>query len=90
MDNGKENWAYMVRCADGSLYAGWTTNLIKRVKAHNGLVSGGAKYTRYRRPVSLVWSQSFASKQEAMSCEYNLKRLSKVQKEKLVEAYKKL
>ena len=49
----KENWAYLVRCADGTLYAGWTNDLERRLETHNA--GKGAKYTRSRRPVTLVW-----------------------------------
>ena len=56
------SWTYIVRCADGSLYTGWTKDLDKRLEAHNGQIPGGAKYTRTRRPVTLVWSQPFQSK----------------------------
>ena len=45
------SWTYIVRCADGSLYTGWTKDLDKRLEAHNGQIPGGAKYTRTRRPV---------------------------------------
>ena len=45
-------YTYMVECADGSLYTGWTVDLKQRVAAHNGEIPGGAKYTRTRRPVS--------------------------------------
>lgn len=90
MEKVEENWAYMVRCVDGSLYTGWTKDLLRRVRAHNGEISGGAKYTRHKRPVTLVWSQAFESKREAMACEYRIKQLSKAQKEKLVRAHEKL
>lgn len=79
------NWAYMVRCADGSLYAGWTVDLEKRLQAHNA--GTGAKYTRARRPVHLAWAKSFATKSEAMVQEASLKRLGKPQKEALAREY---
>ena len=75
---------YILRCADGSLYCGWTINLEKRVDAHNGLVTGGAKYTKGRRPVTLVYYESFRQKQEAQSREYAIKRLNKAQKLRLI------
>ena len=83
----KKHWTYMVQCADGSLYTGWTTDIERRLKAHNGQIPGGAKYTAGRRPVSLAWCQSFATKQEAQSREYAVKQLSKKEKEKLVATY---
>ena len=77
-------FTYILRCADKSLYCGWTTNLEKRVDAHNGLVTGGAKYTKGRRPVTLVYYESFRQKQEAQSREYAIKRLNKAQKLRLI------
>lgn len=77
-------FTYILRCADESLYCGWTINLEKRVDAHNGLVTGGAKYTKGRRPVTLVYYESFRQKQEAQSREYAIKRLNKAQKLRLI------
>ena len=77
-------FTYILICADGSLYCGWTTNLEMRVDAHNGLVTGGAKYTKGRRPVTLVYYESFRQKQEAQSREYAIKRLNKAQKLRLI------
>lgn len=77
-------FTYILRCADESLYCGWTTNLEKRVDAHNGLITGGAKYTKGRRPVTLVYYESFRQKQEAQSREYAIKRLNKAQKLRLI------
>ena len=77
-------FTYILRCADGSLYCGWTTNLEKRVDAHNGFVTGGAKYTKGRRPVTLVYYENFRQKQEAQSREYAIKRLNKAQKLRLI------
>lgn len=77
-------YTYMVRCSDDSLYTGYTTDLEHRVKAHNE-GKAGAKYTRSRRPVVLVYYEKFASKHEAMSREIQIKKLSRQQKLKLVE-----
>lgn len=77
-------FTYIVRCADESLYCGWTTDLKKRMDAHNGVIKGGAKYTKYRRPVYLVYYESFQSKQEAQSREYAIKRLDRIQKLQLI------
>ncbi len=79
------SYTYLVRCADGTLYAGWTNNIEKRLQAHNS--GAGAKYTRARRPVALAYLQAFENKSEAMACEAKLKRLKKVQKEQLVHDY---
>jgi putative endonuclease len=81
------NYTYMVRCRDGSLYTGWTTDIEKRIKAHNE--GKGAKYTRSRRPVKLVYYEIFATKKEAMSREYAIKRLKKKAKEKLAEGFRR-
>ena len=79
----KRNYTYMVKCSDGTLYTGWTTDLEHRVKAHND--GEGAKYTRSRRPVELVYYEEYAIKAEAMKREYSIKQLTRKQKEKLIE-----
>lgn len=79
------NWAYLVRCRDGSLYAGWTVDLQARLAAHNN--GTGAKYTRGRRPVTLVWAQSHATRREAMAQEARLKQMRKAEKELLVRDF---
>ena len=79
------NWAYLLRCADGSLYAGWTNDLEKRVKAHNE--GTGAKYTRGRGPVVLAWAQDYPDKSTAMKQEAKLKRMNKAEKEELAITY---
>ena len=76
---------YMLRCADGSLYTGWTNDIEARVKAHN-LGRGGAKYTRSRRPVTLVYWESCETKKQAMSREWHIKRLTRAQKLALIAA----
>ena len=81
----KENVAYLVRCRDGSYYAGWTNDLEKRLKAHNS--GTGAKYTRSRLPVTLAYAQAFATKQEAMRREWELKQLSHQEKEQLAASF---
>ena len=78
----KRNYTYMVKCSDGTLYTGWTTDLEHRVKAHND--GEGAKYTRSRRPVELVYYEEYATKDEAMKREYSIKQLTRKQKEKLI------
>jgi putative endonuclease len=78
------NYTYIVRCADGTLYTGWTNCLEKRVKAHNGN-KAGAKYTKAKRPVVLVYYEGFATKEEAMRREYEIKQLTRPQKLKLIE-----
>lgn len=74
---------YVLSCADGTLYTGYTTNVEQRVIVHNA--AKGAKYTRGRLPVELVAQVSFATKHQAMSAEYRFKRLTRPQKEALLE-----
>ena len=76
------NYTYLVQCVDGTLYCGWTNNMEKRLKAHND--GKGAKYTRSRRPVTLVYCESFDTKQEAMKRDANRKRLNRHEKWELV------
>lgn len=76
------HYTYMVRCADGSLYTGWTTNLESRVQTHNS--GKGAKYTKSRRPVTLVWHHQSDDKIVAQRLERAVKKLTKSQKERLV------
>ena len=85
-DESKEmHYIYLVRCSDDSLYCGWTTDLKRRIDAHNGHISGGAKYTRGRRPVTLVYAESFHQKQEAQRREYAIKRMTKTKKLRLIK-----
>ncbi|MBR4991957.1 MAG: GIY-YIG nuclease family protein [Clostridia bacterium] len=76
-------FAYLVRCADGTLYGGYTTDLQKRLAAHNG--GKGAKYTRSRLPVELVWWEECPTKQAAMSREWQVKHLTREEKLKLIQ-----
>ena len=77
------NYTYILKCKDGSLYTGWTNNLEKRVRDHNE--GKGAKYTKARRPVELVYYEAFSTKEEAMSREYAIKRMSRSAKEELIQ-----
>ena len=74
------NYVYILRCNDDSLYTGWTNNLEKRVKAHSN--GKGAKYTKSRLPVELVYFEEYENKVEAMRREYAIKQLKR--KEKLM------
>lgn len=80
-------YAYIVECADGTLYSGWTNDLEKRVAAHNA--GQGAKYTRSRRPVTLKYYEEFDDKNEALRREAALKKLSRAKKQALIEHGKK-
>ncbi len=77
------NYTYIVECSDGTLYTGWTNNLEKRLEAHNA--GKGAKYTKTRRPVKLVYQEQFETKEEAMSREYHIKQFSRKEKLKLIQ-----
>ena len=75
-------FAYIARCSDGSLYTGYTVDLAMREEVHNQ--GKGARYTRIRLPVKIVYSEEFASKSGAMKREWEIKGLSKKEKEELV------
>ena len=75
---------YLMQCADQSLYVGVTTDLDRRLQQHNGQLAGGARYTKARRPVALVWSEACDSRSEAQQREYALRRLSREQKLALI------
>ena len=76
------NFVYIVECADGTYYTGWTNDLDKRIERHNAGV--GAKYTKTRVPVKLVYSESFETKEEAMSREWHIKKMTRKEKEELI------
>ena len=76
-------YAYMLRCADNTIYSGYTTDLARRVAAHNRGV--GAKYTRSRLPVTLVYYEVFPLKNQALKREAALKRLTHRQKEAIIQ-----
>ncbi len=75
---------YMLRCADGSLYTGITTDLQARLTAHNA--GRGAKYTRSHTPVTLAWTARAATEGAAKKREARIKRLTKAEKEQLVHS----
>ncbi len=80
------NYTYIVQCGDGSLYCGWTNRLAERVCAHNE--GRGAKYTKGRGPVRLVYYESFPSKNEALRRESEIKKLTRREKLMLIAAAK--
>ncbi|TWX53005.1 GIY-YIG nuclease family protein [Colwellia hornerae] len=85
----KPTWfVYYLRCADNSLYAGVTTDLVRRLNEHNTCNKRGAKYTRVRRPVKLVYAESQENRQLACKREYQLKQFTKLKKEALVNSFK--
>ena len=77
-------WLYVLLCADGTYYAGVTTNIDRRLHEHNH-TKRGAKYTRVRRPVKLVLTEKFSSRSMAQKAESYFKSLSRKQKEGIVE-----
>ena len=77
------NYTYILSCADGTLYTGWTNDLDRRLAAHNA--GRGGKYTRARLPVTLVYHEEFATKEEAMAREWAIKQLTRSEKLKLIE-----
>ena len=76
------NYTYIARCSDGTLYTGWTNDLKKRIKDHNE--GRGAKYTRSRRPVELVYFEEFYTKEEAMSREWTITQMPRRKKEEMI------
>lgn len=76
------NVTYILRCSDGTLYTGWTNDIEKRLEAHNQ--GHGAKYTRGRTPVELVYLESFDTRQEAMKREAAIKKLPRKDKLQLI------
>jgi putative endonuclease len=79
---GADHYIYVLACADGSLYTGYTTDVERRVAEHNA--GEGAKYTRGRTPVEVVHVEAFDTRSAAMSREYEIKQLSRAEKERLV------
>lgn len=77
------NYTYIVKCDDGTFYTGWTTDLKKRIQTHNQ--GKGAKYTKSRLPVELVYYETHETKQEAMRREYAIKQLSHQEKRHMAE-----
>lgn len=80
------NYTYILKCQDDSLYTGWTNNLEKRISDHNS--GKGAKYTRGRGPVELVYYEAFSTKEQAMSREWAIKQLTPQQKRQLIDEIK--
>ena len=77
------NYVYLLRCSDDTLYCGWTIELEHRVMAHNN--GTGAKYTRSRRPVELVYFEEYQDRHDALSREWQIKRMSREEKLELIE-----
>jgi putative endonuclease len=82
------NYVYIILCGDNTLYTGWTNDLHKRFKEHSS--GKGAKYTRGRGPLELIYYEEYNDKSQAMKREYEIKQLTKVQKEELVKDFSKI
>ena len=80
-------YTYILRCSDNSLYTGMTNDLNKRINEHFSKSKKGAKYTKSRRPVRLVYAETFSTKEEAMKREAAIKKLSRKEKEELIRTY---
>ena len=79
----KKHFTYILRCSDDSLYTGYTTNLAKRLQTHNA--GKGAKYTKARLPVEMVYNEEYVTKEEAMRREAAIKKLTRKQKIELIK-----
>jgi putative endonuclease len=77
------HYVYIISCNDGSLYTGWTTDVAARVIAHNE--GAGAKYTKGRGPVTLLYTETFENKSDALRREMAIKKLTRAEKLKLAE-----
>ncbi|MBP3897004.1 MAG: GIY-YIG nuclease family protein [Mogibacterium sp.] len=86
MDKAKKHYVYILRCSDGTFYTGWTTDPERRTKVHNS--GKGAKYTRARRPVELIYYEEFDDKIEAQRREWAIKQLTRAEKEELIAGKK--
>ena len=79
----QNNYVYIVRCRDQTLYTGWTNQLEKRIEAHNA--GKGAKYTKARLPVEMLYHEEYPTKEEAMRREAAIKKLTRKQKIELIK-----
>ncbi len=82
LNNMPQHYVYILHCADGTLYTGWTVDLQKRVAAHNA--GKGAKYTKSRCPVELVYYECWADKSSALRREYQIKQMARTEKWNLI------
>ena len=81
------NYTYILRCCDGTLYTGWSNDIEARIRCHNS--GKGGRYTRSRLPVELVYAEKHKTQHDAMHREWEIKRLSRAQKLRLIEEYEK-
>ncbi len=87
MDDEKRYYTYILRCSDGTLYTGYAADPARRMRVHNA--GKGAKYTRTRLPVALIYTECFYSRSAAQQREAQIKQFSRTQKLLLVEQYEK-
>ena len=80
------NYVYILKCADDTLYTGWTTDLENRINTHNS--GNGAKYTRSRLPVEMVYCEECADKSYALKREHEIKKMSRAEKLQLISNIK--
>jgi len=80
------HYVYILECADNTLYTGYTNDLDSRIKVHNQ--GKGAKYTRARLPVKIVYNEEFENKSDACKREYHIKQMTRKQKEELIKVIK--
>ena len=85
MEEKSSNYAYMLLCADGTYYSGWTNDPQRRQKVHNS--GRGSRYTRARLPVRMVYMEEFADRASAMKREAELKKLSHEEKRELAQRF---
>ena len=83
VEKKREFFFYVLFCADGTLYGGFTVDLAQRVATHNA--GKGAKYTKIRRPVELVYQETYSTKSEALKREYEIKTFTRQKKLKLIK-----
>ncbi|HEX2965447.1 MAG TPA: GIY-YIG nuclease family protein [Syntrophorhabdaceae bacterium] len=83
MDHGRQYYVYILECADGTLYTGWTNDIEKRIDDHNNS-SKGAKYTRSRRPVRLAFISRHSTLSDALKEEAGIKKMTRKQKVQLI------
>lgn len=81
--NNDNHYIYILECGDGSYYTGYTNDLTQRLRKHEE--GKGAKYTKGRGPLSLVFQESFSTKQEAMRMEFAVKKLNRSEKERIIK-----
>lgn len=83
----KTYFVYIIQCKDDSFYVGITTDLNRRIRQHNGIISGGAKYTRMKKPVVLRYYEASLDRSNALKREYFLRKLSHTEKIKLCDGF---